>query len=266
MSRSAAALFRTLRRSLASVLLAIVAVSISGCLGCLHPVTPSSEHLEPPPLPQVCQQHVYIFFVTGLDPLDYANLNGVADYLHSLGYNSTYVGQMCHGNTFATEIRRIYHEDSDAHFVLIGFSFGANIVRNMANDLLHSDNIPIDLLVYLGGNTLEDVPESQPENVRKVYNILGVGCIWNGCWMPGAENLQIDDAMHFGTPTHNFTLTALACELTEIAAQVPFHELIVPTPSELLPVTPRPVKPPPPMPEDEWDFLKPAQHLQPIER
>jgi hypothetical protein len=245
----------------------MLALSASGCLGYLHPVKPAPDYSCPPPLPHTCQQHVHIFFVTGLDPLDYANLNGVAEYLHSLGYNSTYVGQMFHADAFEAEIRRLSQEDPNAHFVLIGFSFGANIVRNIANNLMHSDNIPIDLLVYLGGNTLEDVPETQPENVGKVINVLGVGWIWHGSCLPGAENLNIEDRFHFGTPTHGSTLNALACELTEIAARVPFCELITPPPDEQLPVTPRPVKPPPAAAApDEWDFLKPAKHLQPLDR
>ena len=234
-------------------------------MGWLHPVSPAPEYRAPPPLPYACQHHVHIFFVTGLDPFDYANLQGIADYCHTLGYDNTYVGQMWDTDKFETEIRRIYHDDTDAHFVLIGFSFGANCVRNIANSLCHGGNIPVDLLIYLGGNTLEDLPETRPENVGKVFNILGVGCIWNGCSMTGAENHHLGDVWHFGTPTHNVTLCALACELTEIAARVPFIEPVLVQPPEQLPVTPRPLNPRPPGPADEWDFLKPAQHLSPLE-
>ncbi len=136
-------------------------------------------------------------------------------------------------------------------------------MRNIANHVA-DDDIMIDLLVYFGGNTLKDVPSSQPDNVAKVVNILASGWIWHGATMQRAENIQVIDVWHFGSPTHTQSLEMLTEELTEVAAKVQFLELAPPAP-EQLPVSPRPVTPPPPAPEDEWDFLKPTRHLTPLE-
>src|SRR5262245_25855265 len=115
------------------VLLCGLLASASGCLSFCHPVSQCWKDIGPPPVPRCCQSHVYIFFATGLDPLDCANLMGVVDYCHSLGYNATYYGQLWHFPRFEDEIHLIYHEDPDARIVLVGFSFGANSVRTVAD-------------------------------------------------------------------------------------------------------------------------------------
>src|SRR5439155_1183533 len=122
-----------------------------------HPVQSSLPELAQAcqELPNGCRDHVYVFMIHGMDPFDYANLEGVKDYLHELGFTRTYYGQLQHTARFTKEVRRIHQEDPDARFVLIGFSFGANMVRNIARDV-KGDSITIDLLLYLGGNTLEN--------------------------------------------------------------------------------------------------------------
>jgi hypothetical protein len=232
-----------------------------GCLTCLHPVTPPAKEQVClcGELPRCCRNHVYVFFVNGLDPLDCANLNGVRDYVQGLGFIKTYYGQLYHKSYFASEIRRLHQEDPDARFVLVGFSFGANQVRDLAH-AVRPDGVTIDLLVYLGGNTLENTPEDRPENALRTLNVLASGCVWNGDTLDGAENVHYADVWHFGSPTHPHTLDLLAEELAVVAGRVP-----VVLPAELPPLegeqapTPRPVTVRPEGPPDEWDFLKTKQ-------
>jgi len=211
-------------------------------------------------LPAGCRDHVYVFFVHGMDPLNYANMTGVRDYVNELGFGKTYLGQMYHAPYFDREIHRIAREDSEARFVLIGFSFGANLVRDLAISA-HKDDIPIDLLIYLGGNTLENRPKDQPENVGRIINILAAGLIWHGDTLDRAENIQEPDVWHFGSPTHTHTLNALARELAEVASRVTVVERSFPVPQEEVAPTPRPIPAKNGGPSDEWDFLKPATHL-----
>src|SRR5262245_16914359 len=107
---------------------------ISGCLGQHHPVAapPAEPAAIAAPLPQACKTHVYVFMVHGLDPFDYADLAGLRAHLNSLGYIKTYHGQLYHAPYFAREMRRLHSEDPDARFALMGFSFGANMARNLA--------------------------------------------------------------------------------------------------------------------------------------
>jgi hypothetical protein len=213
----------------------------------LHPI-------EPPPgqvlalcnaPPACCHDHVYVFLVHGLDPLDYANLTGVRDYIQSLGFHKTYYGQLYHGRKYSKEIRRIHEEDPEARFVLIGFSFGANVVRYLANSV-REDGIPIDLLVYFGGNTLKNEAYDQPDNVVRVINILASGAIWNGAWMDRAVNIHEVDVYHFGSPSHPYSVELLTRELADVALRVPAVE----------------DGPAPPPATGEWDFLKPVSRLK----
>jgi hypothetical protein len=232
-----------------------------GCLCLAHPIA------APPPcvaepcrlLPKCARDHVYVFFVHGMDPLDCANLEGLRDYVQGLGFVKTYYGQLYHAGYFHKEIRRLHAEDPDARFVLVGFSFGANAVRDLARSM-QDEGIRVDLLVYLGGNTLHNTPEDQPAGAGRLINVLAQGSVWNGDTLDRAENIRVPDVWHFGSPSHPATLLALARGLVEVAATVP---VVVPAEApepETAPM-PHPVTEPPPAHGPEWDFLKPVARL-----
>jgi hypothetical protein len=243
-----------------------ILLSSTGCLRALHPVNPPAAEVcqAVKDLPRCCREHVHIFFLHGLDPLDYANLHGVREYFHSLGFVNTHYGQLYHGPTFTKEIRRIHAADPEARFVLMGFSAGANVARSMVHSLRDEDGIPIDLLVYMGGNTLENTPESRPEGVGKVVHILATGYIWKGTAIDDAENLKHADAWHFGSPTHAATLEVLTRELMVVAANVPYVERDYAAEQPDAP-TPRAVVRHTVARLDEANFLKPAMQLRPVD-
>jgi hypothetical protein len=230
-------------------LTAVVVLTGPGCLSCLHPIEPAEKERLAccTSLSSCARNHVYVFFIHGIDPLDIANLSGVRDYVQSLGFIKTYYGQLYHMRFFEKELRRIHGEDPDARFVLIGFSFGANMVRDVAQ-AVKPDGVFIDLLVYLGGNTLENRPQDRPENAGHIVNILATGYIWNGDHLDGATNLNYDDVWHFGSPSHLQTLHLLAEELAVVAGRVPVVEPVESAPEE---------------PSGEWDFLKVRSALAP---
>lgn len=239
---------------------------VAGCMSVLHPVhaPPREVCAGPRMLPQCCRDRVHVFFVHGLDPLNYCNLSGLRNYCHSLGFSNTYYGQLYHGGTFTKEIRRIHQQDPEARFVLVGFSAGANVVRGMANTLGQEDGIPIDLMVYMGGNTLKDVPENRPATVTKVVHILATGYVWKGYQIEGAENHKLAGTWHFGSPTHPETLEMFAREMTAIAARLPYQEEAAPK-SAYSPPTPRNTARHTSFKRDgEWDFLKPVTQLRSV--
>jgi hypothetical protein len=184
-----------------------------------------------------------------MDPFDWANLAGVRDYIQALGFHKTYYGQLFHTLKYRKEICRVHAEDPNARFVLIGFSFGANMVRYLANSA-KDDGIPIDLLVYFGGNTLKNEAYDQPDNTARIVNILASGAIWNGAWMDRAENVHETDVYHFGSPSHPYSLQMLARELAVVSSHVVVVEdgPALPTAESL----------------GEWDFLKPVSRLKPV--
>jgi hypothetical protein len=208
---------------------------------------------------------VYIFLVHGLDPLDFANLSGVRDHIVDLGFHKTYYGQFYHAGFFAKEIRRIHQEDPDARFVVIGFSLGASQARNICQRV-KEDGIPIALLVYLDGNTLENTRADRPENAKQIVNILASGYVWNGAQLDGAINLNETDVYHFDAPTHKRTTHLLDDQLLTIAASVPRVEPANPAPmpeSDTEPTPPRSPKQVPLVLRDEWNFLRPGPSWQP---
>lgn len=260
---------RTWRRTLGRWL---VSVGLTGGAGCchLHSVQPPAPEWSEPcsSVPLCARNHVYVFFLHGLDPLDFSNLSGVHDYVRSLGFHKTYYGQLYHRGYFEKEMRRLHREEPNARFVLVGFSYGANKIRDLAQ-AVKSDGIHIDLLVYIGGNTLKNAPQDRPENAARIVNILAEGCVWNGAELTGAENVHVRDTWHFGSPSHQYTLEILARDLAAVAASVPVTlppEPAMPGDAESAP-TPRPVPAPTNGPRDEWDFLKPVPRLdQPMPR
>jgi hypothetical protein len=243
-------------------LVGIVGLSLltlpAGCMSYLNPVhtLPREQMAFCDDVPKCSRNHVYIFFVHGMDPLDCANLRGLRDYVQSLGFIKTYYGQCYHKTYFVQEICRLHKEDPDARFALVGFSFGANMIRDICH-AVEPEGVTIDLLLYLGGNTLQNVPADRPANATQIVNILACGSIWNGDTLDNAINITYPDVYHFGSPTHVRTLTLLAEELTKAACRVPVVETVLPPLEEEAP-TPRPVKPEASRYEpDEWDFLKP---------
>jgi hypothetical protein len=253
-------------RLLARCVLAAGLLGNAGCLGFLHPVDmPYAKQLTEPcqAVPKCCRDHVYVFMVNGLDPWNYGNLTGVRDYIQELGFNKTYYGQVYHVWWFNAEIRRIHQQDPHAHFAIVGFSVGANLAHTMA-DAVHKDGVMIDLFVLLSGNHIvKALPQDRPENVGRIINILASGTMQSFGERDWAENVRLDDAWHFDSPTHHYSLETLSQELSALAATVP---VIEPVEQQIKPLeetpTPRPLKKIEETAQrDEWDFLKPVSQL-----
>ena len=74
-----------------------------------------------------------MFLINGVDPLNWGNMVGLRDHIRQLGLAGTlHEGQLYDAIPFEYDIRRLHREEPDAHFVLIGFSLGANVVHMMA--------------------------------------------------------------------------------------------------------------------------------------
>jgi hypothetical protein len=176
-------------------------------------------------IPSCQRERVYVFFVNGLDPLHRGKLDQTREYVERLGFARTYLGEMYDCRDFENEIRRIHREQPDARFVLVGFSFGANLVKVMAH-ALEADGIDIDLLAYIGGDTLQNTSEYRPAKTHRILNVTGRGCPWllgglvfDGVDIDGADNLRLAEAGHYEVPTDPKTLELLACGLGEVAAR-----------------------------------------------
>jgi hypothetical protein len=228
--------------------------SVSGCMPGNYLSSTPTPHGEVAvacqTLPACQRDRVHVFFVNGLDPRHLGKLDVTRDYVQRLGFHHTYFGELYNYAGLEDKIHTIHHDQPDALFVLVGFSFGANLVKIMAQDL-KEDGINIDLLVYLAGDTLENTPEYRPENVHRIVNVTGQGCIWSlgglvwdGVDIDGADNLRLKEAGHYDVPTHLKTLALLTPRLGEVAVRAGPPPL-APVPPPSTPTLPPPRKVPP---------------------
>jgi pimeloyl-ACP methyl ester carboxylesterase len=201
----------------------------SGCLARLNPLPEltSAERVTCQALRAADRDRVHVFFINGLDPLDKGNLVGLSDRVRELGFQNVAFGQMYDEPAMRREIVRVHAQDPGAKIVVVGFSFGANLARVLA-DQLQAENIPVELLVYLGGDTLTNSPEDRPANARQIVNITAEGCswlfaglIWKGEDIDGAENLRLEHVDHFHIPTNEQVLQMLRERLAGVVAAGP---------------------------------------------
>ncbi len=248
---------------LAGAVLVILALAVPcRCQTILHEA--QRQQLDPAAscqaAPKCCRDHVYLFLVNGLDPVNYGDLTGLRDYLHKLGFNNTYYGQFFHGHAFRKEIYRIHDRDPQARFVLIGFSIGANVVHSLAESV-QDHAVTIALMVYLSGNNpVTPMPAKRPENVECFLNVLACGIMKNRGERGDAENLRVPNTRHFDIPMHPTTQRALAEKLAMLVASVPVTPQRAPGKATLFDgePTPRPVRTRASYRQTGWDFLKPA--------
>lgn len=244
-------------RALQFGLIVIALGAGSGCMSCFNPVAgPQHDCLETCRcLPRMGRNHVYVFFMNGLDPANCCNLTGLRDRMQQLGFLKTYYGQPMHFYWFAAEIRRLRTEDCNAQIALVGSQYGANLVCSLA-EYLEYDNVPIDLVVLLDGTTLNCSPEHRPENVERVVHLWSGRGLLKGKDYPGAENVCLADANPLGCGGHPETVERLALELSVLAAAVPVDDEVVP---ETAP-QPQPVEEAIPPVSADWDFLRPRSN------
>lgn len=251
-------------RRLGVVSLAVLGLATGqGCLCCMHPldVPPKEQIALGENIPSPCRNHVHIFLIHGLDPLDAANLSGLTEYIQQEGYIKTHFGQCYHLWEFKKEMRRLHKEEPKTRFVVIGFSLGSLMAQELAN-AVKKDGIVIDLLVYVGGFILSNSPRSQPENVAHIVNILSSGDGMIGPRMDRADNVRYGDVWHFGLPTHPRTREMLTRELAVVAARVPYVQKVPPLSPEIEEEIPRPRRLTPDQLREtssqlppEWSFL-----------
>ena len=193
----------------------------------LHPIAPACPELVSAArcLPPCARNHVHIIFLNGLDPLRIGNLAGLSDCIRDTGFENVYYGELWDGHRAAREIRRIRCHDADARIVLLGYSFGANLVRCVANRLAR-DGIRVDTLIYLGGDTVFG-SRCTPENVCHVINVrawgfvLFAGGLISGQDMARADNIHLPWVRHLCMPRQQALHEILLNELIRLALLPP---------------------------------------------
>lgn len=209
--------------TVAIALLAAVAARAGGVGALIHPIAPTPPELVAAArsLPDCARDHVHVFLLNGLDPLRLGNLDGLAECVRSLGFSHVYYGELWDGHRTARRVRQIRSDDPGARIILLGYSFGANLVRSVTHEVAH-DGIKIDLLIYLVGDTVFDGAGSMPGNACRVINIrawgwvLLAGGLINGQDLTGAENVHLRCVRHLCVPMQPAVQELLARELVKL--------------------------------------------------
>lgn len=175
-------------------------------------------------IPQDKKDRVHFVLINGIDPAYAANLNGVAAYFRSIGFKNTTSYQFPFTMLARKQIETVRRSDPDARIVLLGFSVGANCVRGVANNL-QKENMHIDCLIYVAGDTIFDSATSRPANVGQIVNITGHGLIFygrdivfKGDDIDGAINRRLD-ARHMSIPQQRETIETIGAQLIALASK-----------------------------------------------
>jgi hypothetical protein len=189
-------------------LLAAAMLGAAGCMNFAHPVPPPPAGPTPPE--EDCRARVHVFLVNGLDPLGYANFEGVGEHLRQLGYCHVHYARLCEIAALDNEIRHVQCCDPAARVALVGYSFGANGVNYLSRRAA-DDGRPIGLLVYVDGVFLA----AQPPRCGGCRTVNLYSHHWwkDAPELPGADNVKLPDAGHYDVPTLPVVLEVLTHEL-----------------------------------------------------
>lgn len=170
---------------------------------------------------QCRKEHVYIYAINGLNPMCLGNFNGLCQYWKKQGFANVRFAQLYTWSGFADEIKTVRANDPQARIAIVGYSLGANSARDLANDL-NKEGVPVDLLVYLAGDSIGDTPDSRPVNVQHIVNIRADGALAMGGGLfakgdiEGARNVRVK-CRHILTPSRRQTVEIMNEELLTLA-------------------------------------------------
>jgi hypothetical protein len=176
-------------------------------------------------VPASKREHVHVYFINGFDPLYFGKLNALAEHCRALGFANVQCGQMTSTAAYTREIREVREQDPDSRVLVLGYSLGANRVRNMARSL-HEEGIAIDVLVYLDCVAIYNKLRSRPDNCKTIINISGHGLVmtghdlmFQGTDIHGAVNCRVK-ARHFHLPQQRETFELVGGALLTMAESV----------------------------------------------
>lgn len=197
-------------------------VCLSGCsvlkTEAEHTVLSSSAEASQA-LPDEPKSHVYIYFIQGIDPLDWANLCSVKSYCQDLGYKKVKLVTYHQGDEVVEAVRDAKGHDPKARILLFGYSAGASSACRVIDKLHEFHAIDVDAVIYTSGILLQDSEYCRPDYVGRIIHILDNDWLIPGTTLTGAENYRLDDVWHFGSPTHPQTKQLLKRELDRLAEE-----------------------------------------------
>lgn len=184
-----------------------------GCVACRPQAC--SHTLDSGPacdLPASARDKVYVFLVNGVSLFGESGLSGLRDQLHLRGFAKVGYGQIVHTGWMGREMKRIYAENPETRFVVVGYDLGGSSAVKLANDC-QAAGVPVEGLVLLDptGKTLSSGFQGRT---------LLVSSRAGRATVPHTDAVCVSDASHFTLPCHPETVAAVTGLLHEVAVQV----------------------------------------------
>lgn len=177
-------------------------------------------------LPACQKDRTHVFVINGFDPYHWGNLAGLCRLAGRVGFRNVYFGKMWQPSHVVEQVCYVRERDPDARIVVVGYSAGSLDAKAVVNGLDKKAE-SVDLLIYIGGDRIFDVPKSRPDNVARIINISGHGYLptggnlfFNGTELQGATNVRLPD-WHIQLPTRPVTVEHFLLGLHDVAATAP---------------------------------------------
>lgn len=121
----------------------------SGCVSCGNHSYGEAHEVGPDCEVPTCQRNqVYVFAVSGMNPLDMLALDALRGELARRGFAKVATGQAVHAGWMTREMRRIREEQPEAVFVLLGSEGGAVTAAKLAEQAV-ADGLPVGAVVLV---------------------------------------------------------------------------------------------------------------------
>jgi hypothetical protein len=208
-------------------------------------------------VPCPCRGKVYVFLLSGFDPLDLDRVADVKAALVGAGFAKVYDGQFYDESFFRGEIRRLAKDEPDARFVLVGFSLGAEIATGLAQ-AVGKQGISVAMVATVDPYWWSSAPRQWADNVGQVVHVHGQHSLFSPTLSTGS-NVEIPGGWLTNVTANPRTVETVARALVDVAETMP-RPSTPPADMAFETPTPRPVARGN-SPRDDWDFLKPVATL-----
>ena len=186
----------------------------SGCVSCGHRGYSLARDIAPEcDLPTCQRSEVYVFAMSGLNPVSVMALDDLREELNRHGFAKVATGQTIHSGWMAREMRRIHTESPNAVFVVVGFESAGPAAVRLAEKVA-ADGLPVGGLVVIDSEGKTRAPAT---GIRT----LAIGNVEAISASDAVDSIAAPNVSSYGLASDSRTVKAVHQMLSDLAAGVP---------------------------------------------
>jgi len=186
----------------------------SGCISCGSKGYGLALEAGPTCEFATCQRdRVYVFAVSGLNPVSMFALDGLRESLNRQGYAKVATAPSVYAGWMAAEMRRIHVDRPDAVFVVVGYESGGPTAVKLAEKAA-TDGMTIGGVVLIDSEGKTAAPAS-------AIRTLAVGSVYGLGSSGEVTSVVIPDAGWYKLPSDDRTVAAILAMLHDSTATIP---------------------------------------------